>query len=141
MSDSFPRRIYLLDPHQYSPETIAVTFAKTSRSPESFDKIAHEAQHEQEQVLPAGGVYACQARIGSKRYMAVTNIGLRPTFSSEHPHVTIESHLLDFSQDVYDQELHLDFIQRLRGERRFEDAADLVKQIHADITHARRLLV
>jgi len=95
----------------------------------------------QEQVLPAGGVYACQARIGTKRYMAVTNIGLRPTFSSEHPHVTIESHLLDFSQDVYDQELHLDFIQRLRGERRFEDAADLVKQIHADITHTRRLLV
>ena len=46
MSDPFPRRIYLLDPRQLSPETIAVTFAKTSRSPASFGEIAAELSDE-----------------------------------------------------------------------------------------------
>ena len=95
----------------------------------------------QEQVLPTGGVYACWAKVGERRYPAVTNIGLRPTFHSEHPHVTIEAHLLDFTGNLYDQLLCLEFVKRIRGESRFENAKGLVKQIHADITHARRLLV
>ncbi|MGA9396951.1 MAG: bifunctional riboflavin kinase/FAD synthetase [Anaerolineaceae bacterium] len=95
----------------------------------------------QEQVLPTGGVYACWAKVGTNRYPAVTNIGLRPTFHSEHPHVTIEAHLLDFTGNLYDQLLCLEFIQRIRGEIRFEGVEALVKQIHSDISHARRLLV
>lgn len=95
----------------------------------------------QEQVLPTGGVYACWARVGNERYAAVTNIGLRPTFHSEHPHITIEAHLLDYSGNLYDQLMCLEFVKRIRGENRFSDADALVKQIHSDITHARRLLV
>jgi riboflavin kinase/FMN adenylyltransferase len=95
----------------------------------------------QEQVLPTSGVYACWASIDGKKFRAVTNIGLRPTFQSEHPHVTVEAHLLDFSGDLYDRELCLDFIQRIRGEKRFENVDVLVKQIRSDIIHARRLLV
>ena len=94
-----------------------------------------------EQVLPAGGVYACWARVGNERYKAVTNIGLRPTFHSEHPHVTIEAHLLDYSGNLYDQLMCLEFVKRIRGESRFSDSNALVKQIHTDIIHARRLLV
>ena len=95
----------------------------------------------QEQKLPAGGVYACWAEIDNQRLRAVTNIGLRPTFQSEHPHVTVEAHLLDFSGDLYDRELCLGFAQRIRGEMRFETVDALVKQIRMDITLARRLLV
>jgi riboflavin kinase/FMN adenylyltransferase len=95
----------------------------------------------QEQVLPAGGVYACWVRIGDERHEAVTNIGLRPTFHSEHPHVSVEAHLLDFSGELYDQRLCFDFVQRIRGEKRFDSVEALVKQIHADIARARRLLV
>lgn len=95
----------------------------------------------QEQMLPAGGVYACWVMVGKDRYRAVTNIGLRPTFQSEHPHVTVEAHLLDFSGNLYDRLLCLEFIHRIRGEKRFEKVDALVKQIHADIAHARRSLV
>ncbi len=94
----------------------------------------------QEQVLPTGGVYACWAKVGNERYMAVTNIGIRPTFQSEHPHVSIEANLLDFSGDLYDKLVCLEFVKRIRGERRFEGVEALVKQIHTDITHARRFL-
>jgi len=94
-----------------------------------------------EQVLPAGGVYACWAEVDGRRLRAVTNIGLRPTFQSSHPHVTVEAHLLDFTGNVYDRELCLEFIQRIRGEERFETVSALVKQIQKDITLARRLLV
>lgn len=95
----------------------------------------------QEQVLPAGGVYACWAVIGDQRFAAVTNIGLRPTFQSDHPHVTVEAHLLEYNADLYIQRVCLEFIQRLRGEVRFDGVQSLVKQIHADIAAARRLLV
>jgi len=95
----------------------------------------------QEQVLPVGGVYACWAEVNNQRLRAVTNIGLRPTFLSEHPHVTVEAHLLNFSGDLYNRELCLDFVQRIRSETRFETTEALVKQIQVDITHARRLLV
>ena len=95
----------------------------------------------QEQMLPAGGVYACWAKVDNQKLRAVTNIGLRPTFQSDHPHVTVETHLLDFSGDLYNRDVCLDFVQRIRGEIRFETVDALVKQIHGDITHARRLLV
>jgi riboflavin kinase/FMN adenylyltransferase len=94
----------------------------------------------QEQVLPAGGVYACRVDIDGQKLGAVTNIGLRPTFHSEHPRVTVETHLFDYSGNLYDSQLCLDFIQRIRGEQRFESADALVKQIQLDISHARRLL-
>lgn len=94
----------------------------------------------QEQVLPTGGVYACWAVVDDNRYRAVTNIGLRPTFHSEHPHVTVEAHLLDYSGDLYGHQICLEFIQRIRGEKRFDKVEALVKQIHADIALARRLL-
>ena len=95
----------------------------------------------QEQMLPAGGVYACWAEVDNQKLRAVTNIGLRPTFQSDHPHVTVETHLLDFSGDLYNRDVCLDFAKRIRGEARFETVDALVKQIHVDITQARRLLV
>ena len=93
-----------------------------------------------EQMLPTGGVYACWAVVDNTRYRAVTNIGLRPTFHSEHPHVTVEAHLLDFSGDLYGRQICLEFIQRIRGEKRFDKVETLVKQITTDIARARRLL-
>jgi riboflavin kinase/FMN adenylyltransferase len=95
----------------------------------------------QEQMLPTGGVYACWAKAGEKRYAAVTNIGLRPTFHAEHPHFTIEAHLLDFTGDLYDQQVCLEFVKRIRTEIRFENVNALVNQIHTDIAQSRRLLV
>lgn len=91
-----------------------------------------------EKLLPASGVYAVRARIDDVTYGGVANMGVRPTFG-EHQK-TLEVHLLDVSLDLYGRRVRLDFIRRLRGERRFEDAAALVGQIGHDVEAAREVL-
>jgi riboflavin kinase/FMN adenylyltransferase len=67
----------------------------------------------------------------------VTNIGMRPTFGETEP--TIETHVLDYSGNLYGQTVRLAFVQRLRDERRFEDVDALRAQIDADKRRAERL--
>jgi riboflavin kinase/FMN adenylyltransferase len=93
-----------------------------------------------EKVLPVDGVYACWAWIDGEKHAAVTNIGTRPTFSPESSRPTVETHLLDFSGDLYGQELRLEFAARLREERKFPGVDALVAQIRADIEQAASLL-
>ena len=94
----------------------------------------------QEQIVPARGVYACLAWINKKAVPAVTNIGLRPTFEVNNLVSRIETHLLDFNEDLYDMELRLDFIKFLRPEKRFPSVDALVEQIHIDIQNAREVM-
>jgi len=89
-------------------------------------------------VLPAYGVYACRAVIGEQRHMAVTNLGVRPTFSGAR--LTIEAYLLDFDRDIYGQTLTLEFVERLREERRFNGVEALVAQIGRDVEAGRAVL-
>ncbi|MDI6769714.1 MAG: bifunctional riboflavin kinase/FAD synthetase [Anaerolineales bacterium] len=93
-----------------------------------------------EKVIPANGVYVCRARVGDEGHAAVTNVGIRPTFTPEEyvPHV--EAHLLDFDRDLYGQEVTLEFVERLREERKFPSVEALVEQIQADIGRARQIL-
>ena len=93
-----------------------------------------------EQVVPARGVYACLAWIHNKAVPAVTNIGLRPTFEVDNLVTRIETHLLDFNEDLYDMDLQLDFIKYIRPEMRFPSADALIEQIHNDIRSAREVL-
>ncbi len=93
-----------------------------------------------ERACPGPGVYACNAAIGDKRYAAVTNIGVRPTFGDEDGKVLVEAHLLDFEGDLYGQVMRLTFVDRLRDEQRFSGPEELVRQITRDIRHARRLM-
>ncbi len=90
-------------------------------------------------VLPANGVYACEARIAGQRRPAATNVGVRPTFQSDRG-ILIEAFLLDFDGDLYDQELHLTFVRRLRGEERFDGVEALIEQMRRD-TDATRAAV
>jgi riboflavin kinase/FMN adenylyltransferase len=93
-----------------------------------------------ERAYPAVGVYACWVKAGGERIAAVTNIGLRPTFETENVSPTIESHLLDVELDLYDREITLVFVERLRDERRFGSADALRDQIRRDIVRARGML-
>jgi riboflavin kinase/FMN adenylyltransferase len=70
--------------------------------------------------------------------MAVTNVGVRPTFSGED--VTIEAHLLDFDRDIYGQRLTFTFETRLRPEVRFDGIVQLVEQIRRDAEAGRTYL-
>src|SRR5215213_2796009 len=89
-------------------------------------------------VLPADGVYVCDAEVGGQHYGAVTNIGVRPTFDGTRRKV--EAYLLDFVDDIYGETLRLTLRQRLRGEKKFDGIAALVAQITADVATARAWL-
>jgi len=89
-------------------------------------------------LLPANGVYATWAVLPWERRAAVTNIGVRPTFSGQGR--SVEAHLLDFSGDLYGQTLTLEFVERLRPEQRFDGIEALVAQIRLDAAHARTIL-
>jgi riboflavin kinase/FMN adenylyltransferase len=89
-------------------------------------------------VLPADGVYVCDAEVGGQRFGAVTNIGVRPTFDGTRRKV--EAYLLDFVDDIYGETLRLTLLQRLRGEKKFDGIAALVAQITTDVAAARAWL-
>jgi riboflavin kinase/FMN adenylyltransferase len=92
-------------------------------------------------VCPGHGVYACLADTvdGAPPRPAAVNIGVRPTFVTGRGEL-VEAYLLDFDGDLYGRELRLDFVQRLRGERRFASAEELVAQMHRDVALTREIL-
>jgi riboflavin kinase / FMN adenylyltransferase len=91
-------------------------------------------------ALPPHGVYAVHARTADGRsHRAVMNLGLRPTLARPDPHLQAEVHLLEFTGDLYGQELEVAFAEKLRDEQRFASPEDLRRQIALDITAARRL--
>ena len=91
-------------------------------------------------MLPAPGVYATRVVVPhlGRTLQAVTNIGRKPTFGDYG--LSIESFLLDTDLNLYGNELRLDFVARLRDEKRFESADALVAQIRTDVARARDLL-
>ena len=91
-----------------------------------------------EQALPQDGVYATWAFIDDESCQSVTNIGRRPTFGLNEP--TVEVHLLEYSGDLYGQNLRITFLERLREEKQFEGTEELKKQIIEDIRQGRAIL-
>jgi riboflavin kinase / FMN adenylyltransferase len=91
-------------------------------------------------ACPGHGVYAClaDARPVADRPAAVS-IGVRPTFQTGRGEL-IEAYLLDFDGDLYGQTLCLEFLARLRGERRFDTREALVEQMHRDVSRTRELV-
>lgn len=85
--------------------------------------------------LPALGVYATWAHMGEQTYASVTNIGRRPTFDDGAP--TVEAYLLGFDADIYGQEIKIDLVTMLRGERKFAGVDELKAQIARDVESAR----
>ena len=90
-------------------------------------------------TVPGHGVYACLAQVEGETYTAAVNVGVRPTFKTGRG-LLVEAYLLDFEGDIYGRELRLDFLQRLRGERRFDDVDALVEQMHRDVDDTRRVV-
>lgn len=89
-------------------------------------------------ALPADGIYATWALIGDEKRASATNIGVRPTFGPGER--IVEAHILDFNGDLYGQEVRLEFVARLREERRFESPEALVEQMRQDVAHAQSAL-
>lgn len=84
-------------------------------------------------VVPGHGVYAARAN----GHAAAVNVGVRPQFETGRGEL-IEAFLIDFDSDIYGQRLTIEFLKRLRGERRFPSVEALVEQMGTDVAEARR---
>jgi len=89
-------------------------------------------------VCPRHGVYACKAIVDGKQYLAVTNIGSRPTVGGHH--VTVEPWLLDFQGDLYGKTLTLQFYSFLRPEKKFPSLEALREEIRKNAEETRKIL-
>ncbi|MBU4564845.1 MAG: bifunctional riboflavin kinase/FAD synthetase [Desulfarculus sp.] len=92
-----------------------------------------------DELLPGPGVYAVLVEMVDGRFLkGANNIGNNPTFDDGA--LSVETHLLDFDGDLYGQDIRLHFVERLRGEKRFESAEELKTQIGLDIARAIEIL-
>ena len=90
-------------------------------------------------LLPECGVYATRIKVGEETYLAVTNIGLRPTVDNEQQ-VTVEAHILNFDQDIYGQVVELEVHKFLRPIQKFGSLEEVLKQVKEDIEEAKKCL-
>jgi riboflavin kinase / FMN adenylyltransferase len=93
-----------------------------------------------EKMIPAQGIYACWAYLNGQKHLAAINIGTNPTFTPDKETPNVEVHLLDFRQEIYGEDVRLEFIARLRDELRFDSVETLLEQIWKDIEDTRRIL-
>ncbi|HZV72819.1 MAG TPA: bifunctional riboflavin kinase/FAD synthetase [Conexibacter sp.] len=91
---------------------------------------------DQSLIQPGHGIYAARAAFDGEQRTAAVNVGVRPTFKTDLV-VLVEAFLLDWEGDLYGRQLTLEFVSRLRGERRFDSAEALIEQMHADVAAAR----
>jgi riboflavin kinase / FMN adenylyltransferase len=89
-------------------------------------------------VIPAIGVYAAFARVGGDVRGAAVNVGVRPTFGGGE--LLIEAHILEFSDDIYDEVLTIEFVDFLRPEMKFNGVDDLIAAMQSDVEKIRRRL-
>ena len=91
-----------------------------------------------DELCPKTGVYAVTVECMESKYMGVANIGYSPTF--EDKIFTVEVHILDFNENIYDRNIRVNFVSRIRDELKFADINELSQQIKKDIDKARRIL-
>ncbi len=89
-------------------------------------------------AIPAFGVYAGFVKVGEKRYDAMINVGDNPTFANQE--TRLEVHLFDFSGDLYGQEIRVELLLRIRGEKKFSSLDKLKEQLQEDDKMIRKIL-
>ena len=88
-------------------------------------------------VIPSKGVYVTKTLLNNMLYESITNVGVNPTFNSGYE-IHIETHLLDFSRDIYGDEIQVQFVEKIRDEKKFSSVNELVKQIEMDLLLAKK---
>jgi riboflavin kinase / FMN adenylyltransferase len=87
-------------------------------------------------LLPANGVYAVQIMLEEKKYRGILNIGTNPTINTEES-IKIEVHIFEFNKFIYNQKITLEFIDRIRDEKRFGSITELAVQLNKDVFSAK----
>lgn len=91
----------------------------------------------QDELCPKTGIYAVTVERHDEQLKGVANIGYSPTFDDHE--FTVEVHILDFENDIYGEKIRVNFIQRIRDEKKFSGISELIEQIHTDIATAREI--
>ena len=89
--------------------------------------------------LPQVGVYATRIKIGDTYYNSVTNVGQRPSVDDEK-HITVESFILDFHEEIYGEQIELELVAYLRPVQKFESLEEVSEQVKKDIESAKQYL-
>lgn len=89
------------------------------------------------ELLPKKGVYVTWTDLDEGRFRSITNVGIRPTFDASQ--LLIETHIFDFSGDIYGKSMRVEFVERLRDEKRFESVDSLIAEISRDVERAKEL--
>lgn len=85
----------------------------------------------EEKLIPGRGVYATLCRMNGKVYKGMTNIGINPTVTNEQ-RLSVETHILGFCGDVYGKTATVNFLKKIRDERKFSSVEELKKQLSSD---------
>ncbi len=100
---------------------------------------ANVMESDPDKLIPANGVYAVWVKLADKTYKGMLNIGVRPTVGNDCTR-SIEVHILHFSGDIYRQTIRIEFVERIRDERRFDNVSDLSAQLQKDAEQVDKLL-
>ncbi|MBO8158310.1 bifunctional riboflavin kinase/FAD synthetase [Thermosyntropha sp.] len=90
-------------------------------------------------IIPGKGVYAAVADINGEKYKCMVNIGNKPTFHKDFP-VSVEAHLLDFNDFIYEKLLKITFLEKMRDEKKFQGVEELIEQLKRDSEETRRIV-
>lgn len=91
---------------------------------------------EEYKLIPALGVYVVEINVGNMQFEGVLNIGKRPTVNGSN--ITIEVHIFDFNQDIYDKTIQLELLEKIRDEKKFDSLDSLKNQIAEDALIAKK---
>lgn len=87
--------------------------------------------HNEDKLLPNDGVYFGYTTVDKIRYKSLINVGKNPTFGDNNR--TVESHIMDFNDEIYGQKINVEFVDKIRGEIKFTSSEDLKRQIESDL--------
>jgi riboflavin kinase/FMN adenylyltransferase len=91
-----------------------------------------------DELCPKTGIYAVTVECEGNQHRGVANIGYSPTFDDHE--FTVEVHILDFSDNIYDKKIRVNFIKRIRDEIKFSNISELIDQIKLDIAATHEIL-
>lgn len=96
--------------------------------------------NEKAKLVPPDGVYACRVKVLGKTFGGMVNIGIRPTVNNQMDSRSIEVHILDFHDDIYSEEISLQFLAKTREEMKFPGLDELREQLKRDEAQIRSIL-
>lgn len=130
------KKANLLLGYEYSITGIVVEGQKIGRK--IGFPTANIEQADEYKLITANGVYACRVEYEGKIFKGMGNIGVRPTVNNSD--LTIEVNIFDFDKEIYDEEITIYFIDRIRDEVKFDDLDGLKEQLGKDEIEVRELL-